>query len=366
MATIGVGIIGSGKIALANHLPGIGLCKQARVTALCDSDAKTLAAASASSGVSATTRDYRELLARDDVQAVIISTPNFLHAEIALAAIAAGKHVLCEKPIAMDLSQAMAMWRAAEKAGVRNMAAFTYRFVPAMRYMHHLARRGDIGRPYHFRANRLQDWGDRPLGWRQERKFAGTGELGDMLSHRIDYGLFLIGPLDSLVADTRTFVPVRQGHATDVDDWVAILGRFKAAAGAAMPTGVWESSKLTTGRGEDRQGQDYCEINGDAGSIVFNLSEPLALRIGKLGDTALRTVPVPREFLVWPGSPRDPNQGDPLTVFRYDQDVEFIQAILEGRPCTPSFRDGAAVEAVMDATVESAKTGRWVKVEAPE
>ena len=145
---------------------------------------------------------------RDDVHAVVVATPNFLHAPIVHAAVAAGKHVLCEKPIAMNLEEAIGMYRAAEAAGVRHMTAFTYRFVPAMHYMSHLVQSGALGKPYHFRAQRFQDWGDRNLGWRQVKKLAATGELGDMLSHRIDFGLHLVGPMTQLVAQLRRFIDV--------------------------------------------------------------------------------------------------------------------------------------------------------------
>src|SRR5882724_844665 len=188
---IGIGIIGSGGIALANHLPGFALCPDTKVVALCDSNPKVLQEASIKTGITATYSDYNEANKRSDVNAVVIATPNAFPAPIAFAAIAAGKHVLCEKPIAMNLPDAMKMARAAEKAKVRHMTAFTYRFVPAMRYTEQLIHRGDIGRPYHFRAQRFQDWGNRNLGWRQIKKLAGTGELGDMRSHRIDYSHIL-------------------------------------------------------------------------------------------------------------------------------------------------------------------------------
>ena len=354
---IGVGIIGSGQIALANHLPGFALCPDTKVVALCDSNPAVLEKASRQTGIQATYADYRELIRRDDVNAVVIATPNFMHAPIALAAIAAGKHVMCEKPIAMNLGEALAMYHAAEKANVRHMTAFTYRFVPAMRYMEHLVRGGAIGRPYHFRAQRFQDWGTRNLGWRQVKKLAGTGELGDMLSHRIDYGHLLVGPFKRLVADLRRFVDDRGGSPSDLDDWVAILAEFRGDA-----TGVLESTKLATGRGEGHRGQDVCEINGSEGSIVYSTQRPLELRIGKTGDADVQTVPVPENVWVYPGSPRDPKSGDPLATFRYDQDFEFIDAIRHQRPCRPSFLDGARAQAVMDTAVQSAEQSKWLDV----
>ena len=145
MKKIGIGIIGCGGITLQNHLPGLALCPEAQVVALCDNDPAVLQRASQQSGIEATSTDYRELLKRDDINAVIIATPNVVHAPIALAAIAAGKHVLCEKPIAMNTTEAMQMYQAAEQAGVRHMTAFTYRFVPAMRYS---GAPGQDGRPW--------------------------------------------------------------------------------------------------------------------------------------------------------------------------------------------------------------------------
>jgi predicted dehydrogenase len=354
---IGVAIVGSGQIALANHLPGFALCPDTKVVALCDSNPGVLEKASRQSGIKSIYTDYNEALRREDVNAVVIATPNFLHSPIALAAIAAGKHVMCEKPIAMNLQEATEMYRAAEKVGVRHMTAFTYRFVPAMRYMEHLVHSGAIGRPYHFRAQRFQDWGTRDLGWRQVKKLAGTGELGDMLSHRIDYGHLLVGPIRRLVADLRRFVDDRMGHPSDLDDWVAILADFEGDV-----TGVLESTKLATGRGEGHRGQDVCEINGSEGSIVYTTQRPLELRIGKKGDADVQTVAVPEKFWVHPGSPRDPKAGDPLATFRYDQDFEFIDAIRNQRPCSPSFLDGAKAQAVMDSAVRSAEEKRWVDV----
>jgi predicted dehydrogenase len=358
MKQIGVGIIGCGGIVLQNHLPGLGLCPEAKVVALCDSNTGVLQRASSQTGVTQAFVRYEDLLARPDVNAVIIATPNFVHAPIALAAIAAGKHVLCEKPIAMNHAEAMKMLQAAEKAGVRHMTAFTYRFVPAMRYMAHLVKSGFVGQPYHFRSCRLQDWGTRSVGWRQVSKLAGSGELGDMLSHRIDFAHLLVGPITRLVADLRRFHDVRDGQPSDLEDWVAILAEFSAH----QATGVLESSKVASGRGEGGRSQDYCEVAGSEGSVVYQLERPMEVQMSKRGESGLRAVPVPSEFQKWPGSPRDPQAGDPQIVFRYDQDVEFIHAIRDQRPCSPSFRDGAQTQAVMDAAVLSANKKRWVEV----
>ena len=362
MPKINVAIIGAGAIAIANHVPGFETCSEARVVALCDANPEVLGRAQQQTGITIGSTDYRAILNRDDVSdvvsAVVIATPNHLHAPIAIAAARAGKHILCEKPIAMNLQDALEMLRAAEQAGVRHMTAFTYRFVPAMRYMIHLIQAGHIGQPYHFRASRFQDWGARGLAWRQIRRFAGTGEMGDMLSHRIDYAHVLVGPIGKLVADTRRFIDTRAGQPSDVDDWVALLVRFAQSPA----TGILESSKLATGRGEGARSHDWAEVNAEHGTLVYSLERPHVLLAGKPGGRSLEPMPVPEEFLKLPGAQRDPRSGDPLVGFRYDQDFEFCSAILENRPAVPGFAEGAAVQAVMDAALTSAAEQRWVDV----
>jgi predicted dehydrogenase len=358
MPPLGILIIGTGRIAMANHLPGIALSGSARVVALCDSDPRVLEEASRQTGITRLHRDFQQALEDPQVDAVIIATPNIVHPPAVLAAARLKKHVMSEKPLALDGKTAREMYRAAEAAGIVHMTAFTYRFVPAMRYAEHLIRSGAIGRPIHLRAQRFQDWQTRDLGWRQVKKLAGTGELGDMLSHRIDYAHMLVGHFSRLVADLRTFTPVRDGAPNDTDDWVALIAAFDGDT-----TGVLESTKLATGRGEGYGGRDDVEINGSDGTIVYSTQTPLELRIGRRGGSELETVPVPTPFQVWPGSRRDPREGDPRVTFRYDQGVEFINAILEKRPARPSLLAGVEAQIVMDAALTSHTERRWVDVD---
>lgn len=365
---IGVAVVGAGMIAMANHLPGLALHPAARLAAVCDRDRDVLQQAVAH--VSEHYRDWagdlkayetpEEAIADPAVSAVIVATPNVTHAPIVHAAIDAGRHVLCEKPLAMDAVEAAGMLRAAEAAGVVHMTAFTYRFVPAMRYLKHLVERGDLGRPVHFRAQRFQDWGDRPLGWRQVRASAGSGELGDMLSHRIDYAHLLVGPTTRVAASMGRAYDTRGGQPSDVDDWVAVLAEFETGHGQAP--GVLESTKLAVGIGEGYGGRDVVEINGEEASAVYSTQRPLELQIARRGEAGLRTLEVPQELRVWPGSDRDPSVGDPRVTFRYDQAVEFISAIVENRPCRPSFVEGLATQGVMDAIQTAAAKRRWVDV----
>ena len=358
--TLNFGVVGCGGVTLQNHLPGLALCPEVKVVALCDADAATLERARQQTGVPVTRTRHEDIVKRDDVHAVIIATPNVTHRSIALDAIAHGKHVLCEKPLALSYADAQAMADAADRAGVRHMTAFTYRFVPAMRYLAHLVERGDLGQPYHYRSCRLQDWGTRNLGWRQVKRFAGTGELGDMLSHRIDFAHLLVGPMKRLVAGLKQWHPVRGGQANELDDWAALLAEFQSGA-----TGVLESSKLATGRNESWRSLDYAEINGSERTFVFITGEWNKLQTGKAGGPGMETITIPEEFWKLPGAPRDARQGDPLVTFRYDQAWEFVDAIRNQRPCVPSFHDGARAQAVMDAAVESAATRRWVELGRP-
>jgi predicted dehydrogenase len=357
MSTLNFAIIGSGGITLQNHLPGLAMCRDVRVTALCDTNRETLDKARGQVGNVAISTNYEDIVKREDVQAVIIATPNVSHKPIALAAIAHGKHVMCEKPLALNAEDAREMAVAADKAGVRHMTAFTYRFVPAMRYLGHLIAQGDLGQPYHFRSCRLQDWGTRNLGWRQQRALAGTGELGDMLSHRINFALHLVGPMKRLTANVKNLTPVRGGAPNDTEDWVAILADFANGA-----TGVMESSKLASGRNESWRSLDYVEINGSESTFEFTTGKWNELLHGKLGGPGLAPLAVPREFWTWPGSPRDPGVGDPLVAFRYDQAFEFVDAIRSQRPCVPSFHEGVAAQTVMDGALRSAETRQWVEV----
>ena len=354
---INFAIIGCGGITLQNHLPGLALCPAVKVAALCDTDEAALRSAQAQTGAATIARDYNDILKRDDIHAVIIATPNSLHAPIALEAIAQGKHVLCEKPLAMNYAEALRMADAAERSDVRHMTAFTYRFVPAMRYLSYLVKRGDLGEPYHFRSCRLQDWGTRDLGWRQMKGLAGSGELGDMLSHRIDFAHLLVGLMRRLAAMVKQWHPVRGERPNDLEDWAALLVEFKSGA-----TGVLESSKLASGRNESWRSLDYVEINGSQRSAVFATGEWNRLQVGELGGAGLETIEVPREFWKVSGSPRDSGSGDPLVTFRYDQAWEFVDAIRNERPCAPDFYDGARVQAVMDAALQSAETRQWVEL----
>jgi predicted dehydrogenase len=364
---IGVGVIGLGGVSSAVHLPGLKLCEQAEIVALCDADPDRLKQVAQEYHVSETFTEYERLLQHPGVDAVVIATPTVLHQPIALAAIAAGKHVLVEKQLGMTYAETVRMHEAAVAAGVRHMTAFTYRFVPAMRYLKHLVGQGQIGLPRQLRIARLQDFPETNLGWRQQRALAGSGEVGDMGAHRIDFCHDVIGPIARVVSLTRTFAPVRIGpdgksFPADVEDAAVFLAEFATGVGVEQGTiASFDLSKVARGRGKGGYGLDEFEVHGTEGTIIYHLHRPHEILFGR-PDGTLEVQAVPREYLVYPHSPRDPAVGEPTTTFRYDQSFAFIQAILTGSTDIPTFYDGMRCQAVIDAVLQSAQERRWVEV----
>ncbi len=331
-----IAIIGAGKVSEYHHVPAIAMDPRAELAAVCDMDPGLLERRREEWRVSRVTTDAASLLAASDIDAVVIGTPNFTHYDLAVAAARSGKHILCEKPLGLSAPEAEKMYRAARDAGVVHMTAFTYRFAPAMRYLRHLVKTGALGAPRYFRSQRFLDLPETSWGWRQYKKSAGAGNLYDMTIHRIDFGMDLLGPLKRVCGALARFAPRdrtedgRPCALSDVDDWTAILGEFESGA-----VGVWEGTTLAKGYGRQGFGHDWAEINGSAG---------------------------PMEFLKPPGSPRDPFQGEPATVFRYDVLWEFVSAVAEKRQARPSFYDGLNAQIVADAVLESHEKRGWVEV----
>jgi predicted dehydrogenase len=355
-------IIGAGAVSDYHHVPGIRLDPRVELVAVCDPNEDLLAKRRREWGVENVTTNFEDVAADPDVDAVIIATPNFTHKPIALACIDAGKHVMCEKPLGVNFAEAAAMFHAARDRGVKHMTAFTYRFAPSMRYLRHLVRSGALGTPRHFRSQRFLDLPETSWGWRQYRKLAGAGDLYDMTIHRLDFAMDLMGPVQAVCGAVATFCPrdrTVDGKAcdpSDVDDWSALIGRFASGA-----VGVWEGSTVMKGHHNNGFGWEWAEVNGSEGSAVYRLTEPNTILIGKHGGS-LETVPVPEQFLVIEGSPRDPGEGVPSTVFRYDLVYELTSAIVADRPAVPGFDDGARSQAVADAVLESNERGTWVDV----
>ena len=359
-----VAVIGAGAVSDYHHVPALAIDPRAELVAVCDADEKLLAQRKQQWNVEKATTDAEALCADGEIDAVIIATPNFTHHPIALAAARGGKHMMCEKPLGLNSGEVREMYTAARDAGVVHMTAFTYRFAPAMRYIKHLIGRGALGDPRHFRSQRFLDWPETSWGWRQYRDRAGAGDLFDMTIHRIDFAIDLLGPLTRVCGAVARFAPRtttpdgRSCEPSNVDDWSSLIGEF---AGGAV--GVWEGTTLAKGYGRNGFGHEWAEINGSEASAVYQLHEPNQILLGRTGDD-LKPVPVPDEFLKPAGSPRNPREGKPATVFRYDQMWEFVSAIVERREAVPSFADGLAAQRVADAVIESYNQRRWVELSA--
>jgi predicted dehydrogenase len=317
--------------------------------------------------------DWRKLLARKDIDAVDICTPNNTHAEIALAAAAAGKMILCEKPLAMNGPEGLKMVQAVEKAGVPNMVWYNYRRVPAVTLAHRLVQEGKLGRVFHYRAKFLQDWtikSDLPQGgqglWRLDVAAAGSGVTGDLLAHCIDTALWLNGPIESVTAMTETFVKERMHNLTGkvekvgIDDACAFLCRF---ANGSLAT--FESTRYARGH----KALYTFEINGENASLFWDLHDLHRLSVFdyKEGEGRLRGW---KSIHVSDNSPEHPYMDHwwvPGLQIGYEhsfvhQVADFLEGLSKGKPAMPDFRDAYRTQLVLDAILDSAKEGKWVKV----
>lgn len=363
MEVLRMGLVGLGGVCGAVHYPGFSRIPGVEIAGICDADQGLLARRQQDWGKSGGHTDVDQFLRQVQPEAVAIATPNVYHQALIYKVLDAGAHVICEKPLGMNFPQTVEIYQRAKASGRRHMTAFTYRFVPGMNFLRHLVRSGELGQVRHARFQRLQDWGEFAIGWRQYKDQAGSGELGDMGIHRIDFAEDLLGPIQSVCGAAKQLVPRDRRpdgqpcRPQDVEDWVAWIAEF-----ASGTTAVFEMGKLTKGRGPDG-GHDLAELNGSEASAVYQLHTPHQILFARRGEPyQLREVP--EEFLKRPGSPRNPAEGDPVQAFRYDQAWEFVSAIREGRACLPSFYHGMRAQAVADSILEAVASRRWVEVPA--
>jgi predicted dehydrogenase len=363
-----------------------------RLAAICGRDEAATAAAAARLGWAAAETDWRALIARDDVQLIDIAAPGGLHAPIAIAALRAGKHVLCEKPLANTLAEAEAMAAAADAAfpgGARAMVGFNYRRVPALALARRLVEQGRIGRLRHVRAVYLQDWlvdPDSPLTWRLQAEQAGSGALGDLGAHIVDLARFLTGDeIAGVSAVSSTFVeerplldgPGNGSEAVDatgtadaggtgaadvrrrtgrvtVDDAVVFSARFASGA-----LGSFEATRYASGRKNGLR----IELNGSSGSLAFDLERLNELEYYDGDDTDGGATAGFRRILVTePEHPYLSGWWPPGHIIGWEhtfthQARDLLTAIAEGAQPEPSFADGLAVQRVLDAAARSAAAG---------
>ena len=321
--------------------------------------------------------DWREVVNDPAIDIVDINTPNDAHADIAIAAAKAGKAVLCEKPLALDVPTAKRMTDAVKKAGVINMVCHTYRRIPAIAQMKKMIAAGDLGKIYHYRARYAQDWivdPQFPLVWRLQGKVAGSGSLGDIGAHVIDFGRYLVGEFDEICALLETFIKERPlmtaqdglvakgsdklGKVT-VDDAALLIGRFKNGALANI-----EATRFALGRKNGIQ----IEVNGSKGSLVFDFEDMNRLKYFNNADPADRKGF--RDIIVTEGGGVHPYAGawwPPGHIIGYEHTfvhamADFVNAVADKKPVQPDFQEGLANQIVLAAVEKSAKTHRWVKL----
>jgi len=350
-----VGIIGAGNVARSIHLPGLLLCPDVHVAAACSpvpGEAESLRLPSSY-------LSHTELLARRDIDAVVVATPTYLHAPIVLDAVRAGKHVLCEKPLALDFQAAEQMYAAAKRAGIVHMTAFTYRYAPAVQYLKHLIDTGALGSLRTVRASYLMALSPHLLGWRSTAAQAGSGVLADIGSHLVHLVHMLAGEIGQVCASQALF---RNDPTSDVEDWISFLADMQEGV-----RGTFEISRVCPGRGAGITENMTIEVYGTEGGAEFSLQDPWGLKVaigedGKDPASSMQRVEVPAEFLRVPGSTRDPHAGDPRWGYRYDQEFQFVENVRRGQSRAPTLLDGMRCQAVLDAAIESSRERRWTSV----
>jgi predicted dehydrogenase len=368
---IGYGFMGrthSNGYAKAPHF--FSLAQKPVLKAACGRDKDKLKAFADQWGYESTETDWRKVVERKDIDVIDICTPNNSHCEIAVAAAAAGKMILCEKPLAMTGAEGLKMVEAVEKAKVPNMVWYNYRRVPAVTFAKQLIDSGKLGKIFHYRANFLQDWtisADLPQGgaglWRLDVSAAGSGVSGDLLAHCIDTALWLNGSIKSLSAMTETFIKERKHVLTGkvekvgIDDACTFMCRFDNGS-----LGLFESTRYARGH----KALYTFEVNGEKASLKWDLHDLHRLQYFDHRDEGpLRGW---RSIHVTDGD--HPYMGKwwvPGLQIGYEhtfvhQVADFIDSLSSGKPASPTFRDAYETQLVLDGILDSAKSGQWVNV----
>jgi len=385
MQELNVGLIGGGFMGKAHSLAYAAMpmffwpapAMPVRRT-VAEANADLAATAAKRFGFERSTADWREIVEDPDIHVVDIATPNNLHAEVAIAAAKAGKHIICEKPLARTSEESKAMYDAVKDAGIVHMVAFNYRRTPAVALAKKYIEEGAIGRILSFRGTYLQDWSadpNSPLSWRFQKSIAGSGTLGDIATHVIDMARYLAGEISSVNAMMTTWIPdrpVQSGGAdllgaskdaggpraaVDVDDEVITMLKFANGA-----IGSVEATRNAYGRNNFIT----LEIHGTEGSIYFNYERRDELQVCFASDASDRrgfhtvyTGPShPYGDGLWPIPALGIGYGETKIIEAYD----FFKAIAEGGTVSPNFADGYQISLIDDAIVESAASGQWVEV----
>src|SRR3954470_9092826 len=335
--------------------------------AVCGRDEAKTKEFAAKWGYESVETDWKKLVARKDIDAIDICTPNNTHAEIAIAAARAGKMILCEKPLSMDLVEGQKMVEAVERAGVPNTVWYNYRRVPAVTLAKQLIDEGKLGRVFHYRANFLQDWtisADLPQGgtglWRLDVAAAGSGVTGDLLAHCIDTALWLNGSITNVCAMTETFVKQRKHNLTGkvepvgIDDACAFLCRFNNGS-----LGLFESTRYARGH----KALYTFEVNGEKASLKWDLHDLHRLQWFDYRNEG----PLRGWTSIHVSDGDHPYMGKwwvPGLAIGYEhsfvhQVADFLKSLETGKPCGPTFRDALETQKVCEAVLDSAASKSW-------
>lgn len=387
MKKLNIGLIGAGFMGKAHSLaytampmffwpaPAIPVRKS-----IVDVTDEIAADAALRFGFEKSSSDWRSVVADPDIDIIDIATPNHLHAEIAIAAAAAGKHIISEKPLARTGDEAKTMYEAVKSAGIVHMVAFNYRRTPAVALAKKYISEGAIGEILNFRGTYLQDWSadpDGPLSWRFQKKIAGSGSLGDIGTHVVDMARYLCGEITQVNTQLKTWVksrPLQAGGVdklgastkdstaprgeVDVDDEVLSLLEFQNGA-----IGSLEATRNAHGRNNFLT----FEIHGSLGSIYFNYERRDELQVAFATDQAdrkgFRTVYTgpahPYGEGLWPIPALGIGYGETKIIETYD----FVKAIVEGGEVSPNFKDGYQINLIADAMAASAQSRSWTPVQ---
>jgi predicted dehydrogenase len=314
--------------------------------------------------------DWQKVVNRDDIDLISIATPNHLHHAIALEAAKNGKHILCEKPLANNLSEAIEMLEAVKKAGVKHCCGYSYRFTPSLALARQLVQEGRIGKIYHVFVRYAQDWITNPnfnMVWRFDKKIAGSGPLGDLSAHSIDATRFVTGlDFKEVIGNLQTLIKQRpldsnnpngpKGEVT-VDDVAQFLVNFEGGA-----TGCFESTRLATGR----KNYNTIEVNGEKGSVVWNFEDQNYLlfydNTQSSQEAGFRKINVTHDVHPYGGGWWPQGHGIGYADSFVIEVAEFIRSIIEDKPFSPDFEDGVKCQQVLEAIEQSHVNKSWMKV----
>ncbi|GEO08805.1 Gfo/Idh/MocA family protein [Segetibacter aerophilus] len=366
---VGVGFMGrthtNGYKRVSDFFPD--LQNRPVLKAVCSRTAATVNAFAEQWGYESVETDWKSLVARDDIDAVDICTPNNMHAEIAIAAAEAGKMILCEKPLSRTLEEGRQMVDAIEKAGVNNTVWYNYRRLPAVTLAKQIVASGKLGRIFHYRANFLQDWtinANVPQGgqgtWRLDVDAAGSGVTGDLLAHCIDTAIWLNGSITDVSAVTETFIKERVHQATGemqkvgIDDACIFHCHFDNGS-----LGLFESTRYARGH----KALYTFEINGEHASVRWDLHDLNKLEYFDHRDESIvrgwRTIHVTDGDQPYMDKWWVPGLSIGYEHSFVHQVADFLKSLETGEPCSPTFREALETQKVCQAVLDSAAAKSW-------